>query len=250
VKSVMEVVEMGSRGCAFTVRRRRLAVLAPVGLALLCSCSPDAPPAANTNAPPSDDGNGRATATSGPTSRAALPGTLNAALAAYGLSMGKAGDAPLAGDFRRKGSTIAFHSLLAADNDLRVEIEIMSPLTPDLAKRYLNSKYTIVRSLYGPQPHPYPGVITNITDCPDDKKPVERSVQVLGRPVTVLLANASARYTFGVWEDDLIKHRAAFCVVYVPETKALFEIKIFQPSARFNADTVLRALGNLKLTSG
>ncbi len=172
--------------------------------------------------------------------------TLDTVLREYGVAIGEIGGTRIDREFRRKGTNIGFHSLVATDGDVRVEMEIMAPLPADIAKRYLTAKYTIVRSQYGPQPHPYPGVITNLTDCPEDKKPVETQVEVLGQAVVVLLANASERFTFGVWEDDLIKHRGAFCVLYVPERNALFEVRIFQPHDRFDRDAVLKVLGSLR----
>ena len=243
-----------SKGFVGDALRRAAIPLCAVCLLILSSCSGDTPSPDNSNsrsstrpAVPHLESVPAGYPDRGPGSRpSAETRTLNAVLREYGVTMGEIGAAPIASEFKRKGKTIGFHSLVATGGGFRVEIEITAPLSADLAERYRASKYTMVRSQYGPQRHPYPGVITNISVCPEDKKPLETRVDLLGQDTVVLLANASARFTFGVWEDDLIKHRAAFCVLYAPRTQSLFEVRIFQPHDRFDRDAVLRVLGTIR----
>jgi len=114
------------------------------------------------------------------------------------------------------------------------------------ALNYSDSKYKIIKNLYGPQIIPYTGALTTTTECPDDKKPKETTIEVMGRPTRVLFANATDRYVLGVWEDNLIKTKAAFAMVYDKKNKTIYQIIIFQPYKTFNRDEVLGILKSLK----
>jgi len=176
--------------------------------------------------------------------------TLNAALGEYGIDFGAMGKAAVIDEFKRQGKKMAFHTLVATNGRLRAELEITSPLPQPLAKRYGASKYAVFDSLYDPHRHPYPGAITTLIRCPKDKKPEPVQVPALGGNVLVLLADASGRYTFGVWQKGLVKHRGAYCVVYHAGSKSLLEVKLFQPSGQFERDAVLAAIGSLRSLEG
>jgi hypothetical protein len=158
------------------------------------------------------------------------PASLNEALRPYHVQFAGV-DAPVLENFRRASAETVFDTIIAGGGSLRVEIEVVAPESPELAANYSKSKYEIIKALYGPQYTPYPGEVTNQTECPPDRKPLSRTVSLLGKDTEVLLANATERYTFGVWEDDLIKQRGAFCVLYDDATKTLYQFKVFQPSS-------------------
>lgn len=173
-------------------------------------------------------------------------GTLNKVLIQYGIQLGKGGSFSVVRDFKFPAKEKTFHTIIAQGKETRIEIEIIKPLLGETAIDYSESKYKIIKNLYGPRFIPYPGVITTITDCPDDKKPKEIVTEVMGKPIKVLLANATERYVLGVWEDDLIKQKAAFAVLYDEKNSTFYQIIIFQPSGSFNCDEVLDILKGLK----
>jgi len=171
---------------------------------------------------------------------------LNKVLIQYGVQLEKGGSSPVVRDFKFPAKGKTFHTIIAQEKETRIEIEIIKPLSEEAAINYSESKYIIITSLYGPQIIPYTGALTTITDCPDDKKPEEIITEVMGKPVRVLLANATERYVLGVWEDDLIKQKAAFAVLYDRENSTHYQIIIFQPSESFDRNVVLDILKSLK----
>jgi hypothetical protein len=174
--------------------------------------------------------------------------TLNNVLSAYNASFGAAGILPVIKDFSHKARGIIFHTIIAQKNDTRIEIEIIKPLDKAEASRQIASKYQVIKNLYGPQTIPYPGAVTSKTDCPEDKKPVEKEIDFAGGPTKVLLANASERYILGVWDDALIKQKAAFAVVYNGGSETLYQILVFKPVGRGAEKEVLDILKDFTFT--
>lgn len=170
-------------------------------------------------------------------------GGLNDALRPCGLKT--AGDFRVESDFKRSSGGTAYDTIVASNDTLRVEIELVRPVSRQRAANYAKSKYTVLKSLYDAQRSPYPGQITNKEECPPERKPVGVTMTILGQPTPVLLANATERHTFGVWQDDLIKTRGAFCVVYDEISRSILEFRVFQSSASFRPETVAGFLESL-----
>ncbi len=175
------------------------------------------------------------------------PTVLNTLLLNYGVRLKEGGSLAVLKDFRYGGKNKAYHTIIAGDNKTRIEMEIITPLSEQEARNYAHSKYVIIESLYAPQIIPYTGTLTSTTDCPKDKKPREITIKISGRPHKVLLANATERHVLGVWEDDLIKNRAAFTVFYNRQNNTLFQIIVFQPLDSFDLNEVLRILKSLEV---
>ena len=142
-----------------------------------------------------------------------------------------------------------FHTIIAENKNYYIEMEIVNPLPDKEFDHYSKIKYKIITNLYGPQLIPYTGTLTTTTDCPKEKKPEEIIIEVMKQPTKVLFANATDRYTLGVWEDDLIKTRAAFTIVYDKEKKVMYQIIVFQKIKSFNKQDILSILKNFKKTS-
>ena len=171
---------------------------------------------------------------------------LNTLLLNYGIQFKEDGSLPVIKNFQYGGEGKTYHTIIAQDNKVHIEIEIITPLSKQEAQDYLHSKYIIIKSLYAPQIIPYTGALTTTTDCPQDKKPQEIIIKMSGKPEKVLLANATGRYVLGVWEDNLIKNKAAFTVFYNPENSTLFQIIIFQPLNSFNLNEMLNILKSVE----
>jgi hypothetical protein len=174
---------------------------------------------------------------------AETPETLNEALRPLGLQM--AGPFKLESHFQRSSGDKVYRTLVVSDGALYVEIELHGPISRQRADNYAKSKYAVLHSLYDAHRSPYPGQITNEEECPPDRKPESRTNMILGRPVEVLVANGTERHTFGVWQDDLIKTRGAFCVVFDEKSRTVLEFKVFQPFPSFQAPAVIGFLESL-----
>jgi hypothetical protein len=171
---------------------------------------------------------------------------LNALLLNYGIQFKEGGSLPVIKNFQYGGKGKTYHTIIAQDNKTHIEMEIITLLSEQEAQDYAHSKYIIIKSLYAPQIIPYTGALTTTTECPKDKKPREITIKISGRPQKVLLANATERYVLGVWEDDLIKKKAAFTVFYNRENNTLFQITVFQPVDSFDLNEVLKILKSLE----
>ena len=173
--------------------------------------------------------------------------TLNDVLAQYSIQFEKGSPFSVIRDFKVPFRKSYFHAITAQEKEMRIEIEIIKPFLEQDVLPYSATKYTTIKNLYGPRILPYTGQLTTRTDCPDNKKPEEIMAQVMGEPVKVLLANATERYVLGVWEDGMIKQKAAFCLFYDRKNKTHYQIIIFQPYESFKLDRILNILGGLNV---
>lgn len=171
---------------------------------------------------------------------------LNKLLSQYKLQFTTPKDITIINNAKFPARDKIFHQIIAQNKQTRIEIELIKPMSYDEAMEYAESKYKIIKNLYGPQIIPYTGQLTTTTDCPPEKKPKEITVDILGKPTKVLLANATDRYVLGVWDDELIKTKAAFAMVYDEENQTIYQIIIFQPIKIFDQQKVLDILQGIK----
>ncbi|MCD6221077.1 hypothetical protein J7K25_02830 [bacterium] len=167
-------------------------------------------------------------------------------MSGYKITFAKYGKILIIKNYKFPAREKSFHTIIASDKNTRIEIEIIKPMSYVEATEYAESKYKIIKNLYGPQIIPYTGQLTTTTDCPPEKKPEEISIDILGKPTRVLLANATDRYVLGVWDDALIKTKAAFAMVYDEENQTIYQIIIFQPIKIFDQQKVLDILQGIK----
>lgn len=89
-------------------------------------------------------------------------------------------------------------------------------------KKYIKDKQFVLESLFLPITSPYPEVITNIVECPDEFKPKVRKTN--NGWVYTLFANE--RLSFGVCSKDLIKYDSEYGI-FDCKNKGIFEIRVF-----------------------
>lgn len=171
------------------------------------------------------------------------PGNLNDALRPCGLRMAE--QLKVESDFKRSSGGKYYDTIVASNNNFHVEIDLVRPVSRQRALNYAKSQYTVLHSLYDGKRSPYPGEITHSEECPADRKPESRTATILDQKTEVLLANATDRHTFGVWQDDLIKTRGAFCVVFDEQSQSTLEFRIFQPASSFQPQIVIDFLESL-----
>jgi hypothetical protein len=152
----------------------------------------------------------------------------------------------------RKGEERTFITLIAEKAQSRIEIEIQSPIDAKEAKRISDSEYAVIRSLYGARQTPYAGEVSEAIACAEEDKPRTVRENFLGREEKVLLANAGARFTYGVCAKDLIALRGGFLTAL--RNGKYFELRFFQPATRGNEtkefQRLLKEIRSFKLLTG
>jgi hypothetical protein len=174
--------------------------------------------------------------------------TLDDVLRPYQIRCDKAEAFSVARNFKHPAQGKMYHTIAAEDpgTKTRIEIEITRPVSAEYALHYSSQQYSVIQGLYGSRTIPYPGAVTVPTGCPENKKPTLTSVEIMGKPVQVLLANASERYVFGVWDDDLIKQKGALAIFYDAKLTTYYQIIIFQPAGAFDREKVFGLLKSLQ----
>ena len=89
-------------------------------------------------------------------------------------------------------------------------------------RKYIEDKRFLVNSLFLPTTSPYPEVITNVIECPNEFKPKEK---VIGNGVVYTLF-AGERFNYGICSQDLIKYQSVYGI-FDCKDKGIFEIRIF-----------------------
>jgi len=89
-------------------------------------------------------------------------------------------------------------------------------------KKYIDDKKFLLESLFLPTTSPYPEVITNIIECPDEFKPKEKAVD----NGAVYALFAGERFNYGVCAHDLIKYNSVYGI-FDCKDKGIFEIRVF-----------------------
>ena len=89
-------------------------------------------------------------------------------------------------------------------------------------KKFIEDKKFLFSSLFLPTTSPYPEVITNIIECPDEFKPKVRETN----NGTVYTLFAGERYNYGVCSQDLVKYSSEYGI-FDCKKKGIFEIRLF-----------------------
>ena len=89
-------------------------------------------------------------------------------------------------------------------------------------KKYIEDKKFLLESLFLPTTSPYPEVITNIIECPDEFKPKVRNVD----NGTVYTLYGGERFNYGVCSRDLVKYDSAYGI-FDCKDKGIFEVRVF-----------------------
>ncbi len=115
-------------------------------------------------------------------------------------------------------------TLSASAKDLIVEIDRSQPTQ---AEPYIAGRRALLASLFSPSSSPYPEVITNTLNCPDDLKPREAT----GSAGIIYLLPAGGRQNYGVCDPALVHYHSAYGI-FDCQAKGVFEVKAFGGSDR------------------
>jgi len=120
--------------------------------------------------------------------------TLNDVLKKYKIAFETGGTFDVIKNFKYPSREKTFQTIIAKNNKTRIEIEIVKPLQATELMKFSESRYIIINSLFEPQVIPYSGALTHTSACPKNKMPIKILVEILEKPVNVLLVNATERY--------------------------------------------------------
>lgn len=93
------------------------------------------------------------------------------------------------------------------------------------SSKYISDKKYLLHSLFEPTTSPYPEVISNTIECPEEFKP--KIVKTEFGEIYYLYAGE--RYNFGVCTKDLVAFSAAYGIFNCKD-KGIFEVQIFSKS--------------------
>jgi len=172
--------------------------------------------------------------------------TLNQALTPYDIELQAGNEFYVFKDSIYPVKDKTFHSIMAQNQETRIELEITKSISQSEATNHAKQKYILINSLYQPQVIPYTGKISHTAACQGENSPKQLFVKIAGFPTKAILVNAGERYTLGVCGDDLIKQVGVFAAWYNPSNKVLYQLTIFQPSPSFDQKKILLFLESIK----
>lgn len=149
-------------------------------------------------------------------------------------------------DLLREGLDNTFRTIIAKRNDETIKIEVITDIDPDFAGRYIDEKKYVIGSLYKRIPSAYPGMISNIIECPDKFKPEVVVLEIENKDVEVYILYSTSRCTYGACVDELIKYRGVLVFIYSESKKTLYQVEIFVPKQDFEKKEILSMLGSFK----
>lgn len=102
-------------------------------------------------------------------------------------------------------------------------------------EKYISDKKFLLNSLFLPTTSPYPGIITNIVECPEEFRPKETTT----KNGTVYTLFAGERFNYGICAKDLIEYYSMYGIFNCKE-KGVFEVSIFSREDSYS-ETILRS---------
>lgn len=161
--------------------------------------------------------------------RAAGEGGLQPALAGFGLSWEGARDCQLKKIYtrgERAAGKACFSTVVADCPGLELRFEVATRITEEEARKYMASRFTRVRMLYGGHAE-YPGVITARVETPPELGANYVEAGPLGFEALYMPATESRVY--GAGAADLIKYSAVMSYLYCAGTRTLGQVELFAP---------------------
>lgn len=139
----------------------------------------------------------------------------------------------------RVGNKNTFRTVVARKGHTHVRLEIVRNIARDDAVRYAEERLYVIRALYAKHESPYPGMISQVIECPDELKPRSVAVSIGGDLLPVLLAASTARFTYGASAEDLITYRGGVSFIYNEARQVLCKVEVFVEKKSFDQNEVL-----------
>jgi len=109
------------------------------------------------------------------------------------------------------------------------KIEKIGGLNNAFIETYFNDKKLYIESSYVKSLSPYPEVITNTIECPEEFKPKLTEYENGDMRLLAYDFLTNDRFTYGVCSDDLATHRGQSVSVYCIKSKELYNIELSVP---------------------
>ena len=141
---------------------------------------------------------------------------------------------PVIGDFQlSKQTTNSNNSKLEfkSSTDFLV-VKTYTQITDSAAKAMVADKRFLIENLFKTQPSPYPDVVSNSVNCPDQFRPVPHDTANATMWKFAYTIYANDRFIFGECSDDAIFYSTAYIFIYNHKEKILNEIKYFTPKSK------------------
>jgi len=163
-----------------------------------------------------------------------------------GITLKGVGDFIVQKDILREGKENTFWTIVAKKNERVIKLEVIKNIDDKSAHRHIEERKHVINSLYNHIPSPYPGMISNTIECPDEFKPKVRYIEIEGEKIPVYLLSSTPRFTYGASVEELIRYRGALTFIYNEKQRVLYRIDLFIPKGDFDKKEVLSLLGLLK----
>jgi len=111
----------------------------------------------------------------------------------------------------------------------------LTRIETEAREKYIEDKKFLFESLFLPTTSPYPGVITNVIECPEEFKPKLTKTE----KGTFYALFAGERLNWGICAEDLIEYYSTFGI-FDCEEKGIFEVRAFS-KAKHEAETIVRS---------
>ena len=98
----------------------------------------------------------------------------------------------------------------------------MTKIKTNAPAKYAGDKKFLLESLFSPTTSPYPEVITNIVECPEEFKPKVQETE----QGTIYTLFAGDRFTYGICAKDLVAYHSSYGIFDCKE-KGIFEVQLF-----------------------
>jgi len=123
-------------------------------------------------------------------------------------------------DFSKIGEgTLTKETLEAQDDNTILK---MTKTKTNAPAKYVGDKKFLLESLFSPTDSPYPEVITNVIECPEEFKPKVKELE----QGTIYTLFAGDRFTYGICAKDLVAYYSSYGI-FDCEEKGIFEVQLF-----------------------
>lgn len=160
----------------------------------------------------------------------------------YGDSFDSAADFTVQKDRKKGFREKNIRSLTAEKNGTVIRIKIIDKIDGESALRYIEDREYEIGTLYRETHSPYPGMISNAIDIPDELMPKRVYVSISGEDVPVILLTGTPRFTYGATAEELVRYRGGKAFFHCRQQKRLYEVELFIPKEDYTEKMVLDIL--------
>jgi hypothetical protein len=133
----------------------------------------------------------------------------------------------------------------AREGETQMQVLII-PGAKDSFPQYLSQRIFLVESQFNRGASPYPGAVSQNTECPAEYKPVKREIEGKGWKGLLVTTFANSRKLFGVCETGERHFETAQLILLCSESGTIFDLTVF---TRLGEKSASEALTQVKCGS-